>query len=524
MNRLVVVSNRIADLANGTQQAGGLAVALGGLLQKRGGMWFGWSGRIAKDGTERPVELHNDGPIAYATIDLTPNEHQGYYTRFSNSVLWPLLHTLPELMTYDRRDAQTYHAVNARVADALAPLLRPTDFVWIHDYHLLPLPALLRAHGRHNLIGFFLHVPFPAPDLIASVPDLTSMIEGMLAADLVGFQTEHDADNFIAAAQEHAGAVLLKATRYAAQDEDRAPRWLQLGERRTRIGVFPVEIDAREFADTAAHSVHESKAQQLRKSLGLQRLILGVDRLDPTKGLLQRLAGLRRLFERYPEWRRGAALLQIAAVSRGDVPTYRELRRELDREAGNLNGDLGDPDWVPLRLVAKAGPRQVLAGYMRQAKVGLVTPLRDGMNLVAKEFVAAQDPQDPGVLVLSRFAGAAKLLKTAVLVNPRDADEVADALNLALRMELPERRMRWEEMWRAIKDKSSVGWGRAFLGALLRTAEPSRAEQIGGAAMADQRFDLVERVRGGLEQRREPGLGSAVPPAGILPGSLLRPN
>jgi len=471
MNRLVVVSNRVPEPGAGTQ-AGGLAVAIGALLQKQGGLWFGWSGRVSGGAAEKPVEIAHAGELDHATLDLTPQEHQGYYNRFSNGVLWPLLHTLPELMMYNRRDAQVYGEVNARFAESLVPLLRPNDLIWIHDYHLLPLPALLRARGVHNPIGFFLHIPFAAPDVLASAPDLPGMIKGMLAADLIGFQTANDLENFVAAARDMAGAL----------PGERG--WMQIGGRKMRVGVFPVEIDAQAFARSAALAWRAPPAERLRRSLGPHVLMLGIDRLDPTKGLLHRLAGLRRLFEKYPEWQRRATLLQIAAISRGDVPSYRALRRELDREAGNLNSALGDPDWVPLRLVAKAGPREVLAGYMRQARVGVVTPLRDGMNLVAKEYVAAQNPDDPGVLVLSRFAGAARQLSAAVLVNPYDADEVADALHVALRMELADRQARWQGMWQAIEHTTSLGWGLGFLEALVRAAAlPGRgvpAEAAGG--------------------------------------------
>jgi len=510
MNRLVVVSNRVPALVAGSQ-AGGLAVALEALLQKRGGLWFGWSGRTAKDAAEKPVRLVSAGAVEYATVDLTPHEHEGYYSRFSNGVLWPLLHTMPELMAFNRRDAQTYREVNARFADALVRLLRPSDLIWVHDYHLLLLPALLRARGVHNPIGCFLHVPFATPDVIAAAPDVPGMLKGLLAADLVGFQTAHDLNNFTAAAQEMTGAVQLERS------------WLNLSGRRTRLGVFPVEIDAKVFCGIAAEALRAPASERLRRSLGTQKLILGVDRLDPTKGLLQRLAGLRRMMEKYPEWQRRATLLQIAAVSRNDVPTYRELRRELDREAGNLNSDLGDPDWVPLRLVAKAGPREVLAGYMRQARVGLVTPLRDGMNLVAKEFVAAQDPQDPGVLVLSRFAGAARQLGAAVMVNPYDPDEMADALHAALRMELPERQARWQEMWRVIEGTSSLGWGRGFLAALARAAAaPARSPAEDAGSLAAPHLGLVERVRSEIDTRR--GTPPASAPAGVAPSSLLRPH
>jgi trehalose 6-phosphate synthase len=511
MNRLVVVSNRIPDLSQGAQ-AGGLAVAIGGLVKKRGGLWLGWSGRTAKDSDARTVDLTTEGPVEFATIDLTPQEHHGYYTRFSNGVMWPLLHTLPEMVAYDRRDAETYRQVNTRFADTLVPLLRPSDLIWIHDYHLLPMPALLRARGVHNPIGFFLHVPFPAPDLIASVPDLPGFIKNLLAADLLGFQTGHDVENFTAAAQDFAGAISLRRG------------WLQVGGRRVRLDAFPVEIDGREFADMGAAAAHSPKSERLRRSLGSQKLIIGVDRLDPTKGLLQRVASLRRFLEKYPDWQRRTTLLQIAAISRHDVPSYRDLRQKLDRESGALNSELGDPDWVPLRLVAKAGPRPVIAGYMRQAAVGLVTPLRDGMNLVAKEYVAAQDPNDPGVLVLSRFAGAAQQLAGALLVNPFDADGVADALNQALRMPLAERQARWAQMWRAIEGTSSAGWGRSFLGTLIRAASvPTLAsiEPVGG--LGSSHSDLVDRVRSELEVRRP-----ATPPSS-LPGSptappVLRPH
>ena len=223
--------------------------------------------------------------------------------------------------------------------------------------------------------------------------------------------------------------------------------------RRVRLAVFPVEIEPREFAATAAASGRTTLVERLRASLHDQKLVIGVDRLDPTKGLLQRLAGFRRLLERHEEWRRRTTLLQIAAISRKEVAPYRELRLALDREAGSINSDFGDPDWTPLRIVARGGARNVMAGYMREARVGLVTPLRDGMNLVAKEYVAAQDPADPGVLILSQFAGAARQLETALLINPHDPDDMAEALDAALRMPLAERQERWQEMWRAMSTR-----------------------------------------------------------------------
>lgn len=467
MNRLVVVSNRVPVPSAMNSQAGGLAVALSGLMQKRGGVWFGWSGRISPSAATAAPTIASRDDIAFITVDLTADEHTRYYSNFSNSVLWPLLHTMPELMTYDRRDAQAYRQVNERLAEQLCPLLRPHDLVWVHDYHLMALPALLRTRGIRNPIGFFLHVPFPAIDVLGAAPEAASLTRDLLAADLIGFQTDHDVNNFVTAAETIAGATL------------RHDGWLQAGTRRVRVGAFPVEIDARDFATAAIESWHGAAAERLRRSLRGQRLILGVDRLDPTKGLLQRLAGYRRLLELRPEWRRQTIMLQIAAISRKEVAPYQDLRIAMDREAGSINSEYGEPDWTPLRIVARAGARNIVAGYMREARVGLVTPLRDGMNLVAKEFVAAQNPDDPGVLVLSRFAGAARQLQAALLVNPHDPDDIADALDAALRMDMTERQQRWQALWQRIEDATPLNWGRSFLAALLRAALAADTPVIG---------------------------------------------
>ena len=458
MNRIVVVSNRVQVLKEGTPSAGGLAVALDDLMARRGGLWFGWSGTVSKD-TTHSVAMTQVGPMQYATIDLTAEEHERYYNDFSNGTLWPLLHSMPGDMGFDRRSALAYRQVNQRMTDALVPLLRPTDLIWIHDYHLMAMPAMLRARGVNAPIGFFLHVPFPSPDMLASVPEAGALIRDLLSADLLGFQTSNDVENFAAAAHRLAGATRLASG-----------NGLQLGERRVRLGAFPVEIEAREFAAMAETAWRAPATERLRRSLNGQNLILGVDRMDPTKGLPQRLAGYRRLLETRPDWRSRVTLLQIAAESRKEVMVYRDLRMQVDREAGAINSEWGEPDWTPVRIIARGGARSTVAGYMREARVGLVTPLRDGMNLVAKEYIAAQDPQDPGVLVLSKFAGAARQLGTALLVNPHDADELADAMDRALTMTLSERHERWQTAWRAIESATPACWGRNFLAALTRSS------------------------------------------------------
>ena len=458
MNRLVVVSNRV-PVAAASSKAGGLAVALRGLMEQRGGLWFGWSGDVAEDGIAHQVTTHEVGGVQYATIDLTREEHDRYYTGFSNTTLWPLLHSLLEHMSYERRNLQTYRLVNQRMADQLTPLLRRTDTVWVHDYHLIPMAAALRSSGFKGPIGFFLHVPFPSPDILSSVPEGGTLVRDLLAADLLGFQTTNDVDNFAAAAARYAGASRVPGPA------------LLFGGRKIRLGAFPVEIDFDEFRTTAETSWRSPETERLRRSLQGQTLVFGAERMDPTKGLPHRLAGFRRLLETRPVWRRRTTLLQVAASSRTEVESYRALREELERLSGAINSEWSEPDWVPVRLLARGGTREAIAGYMREARVGLVTPLRDGMNLVAKEYVAAQDPQDPGVLILSRFAGAARQLGASLLVNPYDADEMADALDTALNMTRPERQDRWKMLSKALGHPSTLGWGRSFVSSLGRLAD-----------------------------------------------------
>ncbi|WP_428392726.1 alpha,alpha-trehalose-phosphate synthase (UDP-forming) [Lichenicoccus sp.] len=457
MGRLVVVSNRVS-IPQGEDKAGGLAVALNALMEHQGGLWFGWSGHTSDDAAAvKTPRIVSHGSVEYATMDLSPEELNSYYNDFSNATLWPLLHSLPEQMHFDRHSLHVYRAVNDRFADMLLGLLRPTDTIWIHDYHLLALAASLRLRNIRGPIGFFLHTPFPSPDMLGSIPEDSIFIRDLLAADLLGFQTSNDAENFVASAQRIAGAARLPGG------------GLQLGRRKIRVGVFPVEIEPAEFASMAEQACASPETERLRRSLDGQSLILGVDRMDPTKGLRHRLSGFRRLLESHPQWHRQTTFLQIAAESRQDVDAYQDLRADLEHAAGAINSNFGEPDWVPLRLLARAGSREAVSGYMREARVGLVTPLRDGMNLVAKEYVAAQNPENPGVLVLSRFAGAARQLGAAILVNPVDPDEIADALDTALKMSRPERQDRWHACWEAIRGSSALDWGRAFVAALERT-------------------------------------------------------
>lgn len=452
MSRIVLVSNRVPARNAGGAQAGGLAVALNSLLKTQGGLWFGWSGAVCSTPAATPRQT-TDGRITYATVDLSHSEYDGYYNGYSNAVLWPLLHMLPSFEKVYSNYASAYMMVNRRFAAALAPMLKCDDVIWVQDYHLLALPAALRALGVRSPVAVFLHTPFPSAAAIMSVPFADEAMKGVLEADLIGFQTEQDREHFASFAESRFGA------------RRGSVNMLRHEGRMIRVGVFPVEIDATEFAAAAGRAGSGRAAGEFAASLLGRALILGVDRLDPTKGLPERFDSFRKLLQQKQEWQGAVTFLQIAAVSRGDVGTYRSLRRNLEGKAGGINAEFGRPDWTPMRLVTACQPRDAVAGYMRKARVGLVTPLRDGMNLVAKEYVAAQDPADPGVLVLSRFAGAAQQLAAALLVNPDDPEEIAEALDAALRMNRTERRRRWQDLWGVIADKSAVKWGLGVLAA-----------------------------------------------------------
>ncbi|MBE7731127.1 trehalose-6-phosphate synthase [Komagataeibacter sp. FXV3] len=453
MKRLVIVSNRVPVPKEGLRP-GGLAVVLKDLLARKGGMWFGWNGTCHPDAAHLPPEIQQAEGVEYATIGLTPAEHRNYYTGFSNSTLWPLMHSLPEHIHFERRELATYWSVNERFCENLLPLLRAEDVIWIHDYHLLPLPALLRRHGVRQPIGFFLHTPFPAPDMLATAPDGGTFLRDLMKADLLGFQTADDTANFIFAATRKAGAI--------AEDDST----LTFEGRRVHVGTFPVEIDPQTFAQTAVTAAGSADLRRMSGSLAGRKLVFGVDRMDPTKGLDHRLAGYERLLETYPRRERQVTFLQIAAESRTDVPSYQALRNKLEHQIGKLNAHKGQADWTPLRFLTRGSPRPTVAGYMRLADIGYITPLRDGMNLVAKEFIAAQDPENPGVLILSRLAGAAKQLEAALLVNPLDHDGMADALERALAMSPEERRERWQACWDSIANRTALGWGLSFLNVL----------------------------------------------------------
>ena len=453
MSRLVIVSNRVALPGEGAQRSGGLVTGLVDALHQAGGLWFGWSGKLGE--TRLAPNVFEAEGVTYATIDLTRADHDGYYSGFSNASLWPLFHYRLDLVTFTRRDFAAYQRVNALLADTLAPLLKPSDLVWVHDYHLIPMAEELRRTGAAQRIGFFLHTPFPSLGVLATLPHYGDLLKSLCAYDLVGFQTIEDLTAFHDAIVRRASGKISADGRIRAFDRD------------LRAGVFPIGVDPEAIAHMATRAVRSQTTRRLQESLRGRQLIIGVDRLDYSKGLEHRFKAFAFFLESYPEQRNHVRLLQIATATRSDVPEYRALRQRLGALAGDVAGRYAELDWAPIQYLNRSFSQASLAGFFRVSRVALVTPLRDGMNLVAKEYVAAQNPDDPGVLILSPFAGAAYELDSAVIVNPYDPDAVAEALQKALRMPLEERCERWRAMMKVLRRNSITAWRESFLRLLV---------------------------------------------------------
>ncbi len=448
MSRLVVVSNRVAPIQEGEATAGGLAAGVLDALKQKGGLWFGWSGEISA-GLE-PKPERTVGPISLFTIDLSRQDYDEFYRGFANGTLWPVLHYQIGLGRFEWAEFEGYRRVNGLFAAALTPLIRPDDLIWVHDYHLLCLAGALRANGVSNRIGLFLHTPFPAPDVFMTIPSHASLIQAMCAYDLLGFQTETDRTAFIDYVVRHANGVPT-----AIDDA------VAVFGRVVRTGVYPIGVHVEDVRAQAETPINRRQATRMRANL-LEGLILSVDRLDYSKGLRQRFAAFERFLADNPARHGLVTFMQIAPPSRSDIETYQRIRRELEGEAGRINGRFAEVDWVPLRYLNRSFPRNVLMPLYAEAQACLVTPLRDGMNLVAKEYVAAQDPEDPGVLILSEFAGAARELDAALLINPYDEAGMAQAIEQALSMPLEERQDRHQAMLTVMRTNSLERWRDRF--------------------------------------------------------------
>ncbi len=442
MSRLVCVSNRIT-LPRKTAAAGGLAVGVLAAMRVEGGLWFGWSGDVAAEPAAQPAIVSRDG-IDYATIDLTQTQYDRYYRGFCNTTLWPLFHYLTDRFRYDHEWHEGYRDVNRRFAERLLPLLRPDDRIWVHDYHLIPLARELRALGARQRIGFFLHIPFPHLEVLRLLPPYADLVRNLAQYDLIGFQTAADEQSF------HAGL--------AGVFPEGAPQ--------VKTGSFPIGVDVDGVIAEASAAMRTEPVKRMIAGLIGRRLMIGVDRLDYSKGLVERFTAYQRFLERHATHRGRLIYLQIAPLSRDDIQAYAAIREALEQATGRTNGRFADTDWTPLRYLNKNFPHGTLMGFMRAAQVGIVTPLRDGMNLVAKEFVAAQDPADPGALILSSLAGAARELDGAVIVNPYDLRGVAQAVETSLAMPLAERQARHSAMLATLRGNDLKAWYTNFLAAL----------------------------------------------------------
>ena len=464
MSRIVLVSNRVADLSKAAQ-AGGVVIAIADVLRARNGLWLGWSGKIGEKSEEirTTPDIEETGTATVATLPLSNREFKEYYLGYSNAVLWPVFHDRLDLAQFEAGYYQRYLEVNRRFAHALRPLLKPDDTIWVHDYHMIPFGMELRKLGVENPIGFFLHIPVPPAQTFLAIPEHRDLARGLAAYDLIGLQTRVDVANLIDYLQDGVFGRILHDGRIRAFD------------RELSIASFPVGIDVDSFIGSRPKRSREQPPSAIR--------LIGVDRLDYTKGLPQKFRAFARFLEKYPDYRRKVILSQIAPPTRENVLAYADIRHELETLSGTINGKFGELDWVPIQYIHRSTPRRLLVDVYRHSRIGLVTPLRDGMNLVAKEYIAAQDPEDPGVLILSRFAGAAEQMKQALIINPYDIEEMADIIKVALEMGLQERRERQRALLAGIRTYDTFAWCRSFLAALESIGR--RKPSVGVASPTD---------------------------------------
>ncbi|MBV9331579.1 MAG: trehalose-6-phosphate synthase [Alphaproteobacteria bacterium] len=476
MARLFIISNRVANPNRDGIHAGGLEVALKATLRQHSCVWLGWSGEVKPKGKARTQSIQRNN-ITYVISDLTREDFEEYYNGFANRVLWPILHYRLDLAEFTRRDLTGYMRVNEHFATELDRLLKPDDVIWVHDYHLIPLAKALRARGHQNRIGFFLHIPLPPPEILTAMPNSEQLIAALCHYDLVGFQTDGDAANFARYLANELGTPMHLSRRLGS------------GDRSMRIGTFPVGIETQDFRRRAQRAAKSTFVRRVRESVPGE-LVIGVDRLDYTKGLTLRLEAYETFLKANPQWRRRVTYLQITPKSRTQIAEYIEMQKTVDTAAGSINATYGDVSWSPVRYVNRAYSRTALAGLFHSSRAGLITPLRDGMNLVAKEYVAAQDAEDPGVLILSRFAGAASELREALLVNPYDPESVGTAIARALEMPLIERRQRHAELFDSLLKSDISHWGDRFLSSLTGQDLFTLTEGADGEGTAKDPLDV----------------------------------
>ncbi len=465
--RLVIVSNRLPVIIQTEEDgplirdaSGGLITALAPVLRRWGGVWIGWPGATTQDAAALNELLSNHS--RHTGFDLKPvvmskEEVEGFYQGYCNEIIWPLFHDLQSQCNFEPDYWTQYIAVKEKFADVVRQNVHATDFVWVQDYHLMGLGRQLRERGLQNRIGFFLHIPFPPPDIFCKLPWRTDVLRGMMDYDVIGFQAPRDRENFLDCVRKLLPAARLRTWRGIVECD--------LAARATQIGTFPIGIDYDLFAEAAAKPEITHRVQELRSQMPNQQIVLGLDRLDYTKGIPYRLRAFHLALKRYPELHRGVTLLQVVVPSRERVPQYRDLKAQIERLVTQINGEFTQPGWVPIQYVFRFLDWDELIAYYRSSDVGLVTPLKDGMNLVSKEYCACQVEGD-GVLILSEFAGAAvQLERGAILVNPYDLDRVADSIRQAVTMTPKERGPPMRRLRRNVRRQNVFWWADRFLGA-----------------------------------------------------------
>ena len=453
--RLVVVSNRLPStlspngrVEEGAAPVGGLVTALSSALEQRGGLWVGWSGRMGDRSGESP-SLEMQGRIQLAAIDLTRSENNLFYNGFCNRTLWPILHSFPFKMAVRHDSYRSYVRTNRVYAKVVASLLKEDDTVWVHDFHLIPLGHELRKLGWKGKIGFFLHTPFPPSEVFTVMPWARQLLDMILDYNLFGVHTRGYLRNLFDSLADELDGVTIGNTFVS-------------GGRSLQAGAWPIGIDAEGFRKMAVARQESTTGSYVHEISPDHQIILGVDRLDYTKGIIQRLITFEHLLERYPALKGKVSLVQISAPSRSRVPEYVEERQQVDQLVGRINGRFSVAEWVPVRYLYRSIPQDELVAFYREAQVCLITPLRDGMNLVAKEFVASQG-DDPGVVVLSKFCGASETMKQALIVNPYDVETTAEAIHRALKMSRRERTSRWNSLMEDISTYTASAWSDSFL-------------------------------------------------------------
>lgn len=477
MNRLIVVSNRLPfaldstgeDLWTVTPAVGGLVSAVEPVLRERGGTWIGWPG-IAGEIPNKPLaEATRGAGYNVVPVALSETERDEFYYGYSNEVIWPLFHDLQNFCNFEPAYWQAYKQVNERYADAIIRNAQPDDFIWVHDYHLMYVAQAVRERSalrNPTELTFFLHIPFPPYDIFSKLPQQRRLLRALLQFDLLGFQTRRDVRNVLQCVRR-----VMPDAKIVSHGETHTIRF---EKRKIRVGHFPIGIDFNCFENGGRAEAVTEKSQQLRASFPGCDLILGSDRLDYSKGIPERLRAFRDALERYPELLGRIVLIQIVVPSRVDIPKYYEFKGRIDRLVGDINGRFSTSKWIPVQYHFRGLHREELLAHYRACDIAFITPLKDGMNLVAKEYCACRIDED-GVLILSQFAGAAEQLKPhALLVNPYDVEQMADTIVAAFRMNASERTARMKRMRRIVRKENVFAWVDSFLKAGATLAAPSK--------------------------------------------------